>query len=324
MMILSQTSGDSEIVQYFPMEMPYVIMPILSSIASAIVLITCVVAKLYKQPLDIMLFWINLSDFLFCFPKAFTLLLPPSGDAYCRITQFTTHFGVIASVVWGSLFAHALVLVLTSENTEILKKAIRVYLSISIIVPTALSVYCLTTDYVHYLYRENGHTCVHEVIQGKADYYSIIFTGMPILFCCLISIIFYIIAARRLNQITEGPKLYMLALVLYPGVVLMCWAPSLITNLLIMLGVKPNPVLLQIFQALDQTLGFWDALIYGASKKSLQESMKKVFFSCWRKKPVDSNSSVATAANQSIIQMPDLNSFDPIEDRRDSIDSTKE
>lgn len=273
------TNASSHDVVFFPIMMPYLICPALSSLASFVMITLILVSKFHKESLGIMLLSVNIADFLFCFPKAMTYLIRPWDDAFCRLVQFVSHAGLISSVIWGFLFAHAMLKVITKQKFEVIRELLKPYILLSVILPVILSAQCLFSDYI--IYHDDTNTCIHKVQAGVFDYKSLLFTGIPIVTCCVLSLIWYSFAAKMLkNFMNNSNAIYTWTLVIYPAILLICWMPSLMMNSLITFGMKPNAFLLEVFQALDQTQGFWNAVVYGISKGSVRRAISR--FCCWK------------------------------------------
>lgn len=274
-------------VVLFPIGMPYLISPILSGIATFIVIVCCIIFKSYKEPLGLMIFGITISDFAFCYVKTVYSIWLPSTDFMCKLAQGIGQYGVVSSVLWGAFFGHALLLITRSFQIDVLKTVTKYYLFFAVTVPLGLATLSIMTDYVVYENVNGVERCIHKVYKGSVDVTFAVFTTIPLLIGCILSIVWYAMAAKKLKQVIQGDNAkHLLTLIVYPAIMLGCWLPVLGNFTLSPFGLESSAETRALFQAIDQMQGLLDALIYGGSKHAL---ITKFFLMLFCKKRRASN-----------------------------------
>lgn len=268
-----------ETVTYFPIRGAYAIAPILSSISTVVAIILCLTTKSAKHPLTRMIIAINLSDFLFTFPKVIPVLIGESW--YCDLIQVVSRFGVISCVVWSTLFAHAFMTIVQHVQMEVIDKRFKYYVIIGVVLPAAAGLTALAGEME---YDGSNHSCDHAVANGYFDWEDFVFFAIPIMVGCFYSCYLYIKTARRLkNFVREGHEKYVFTLILYPGILIICWGPSLFLNFLYAVRVPVNINVTKFFQAWDQLQGFFNGLAYTGSRQIVLNACKRRF-RCKKKK----------------------------------------
>lgn len=262
--------SESVEVIYFPTQFTLMICPLISTLSTFIVLVACFISKNYKNPLGPMIIGINIADFLFCVAKVVVWLNPMKTDLFCKILQAISTLGLTASMVWGALFGHALQAVVKAKKADIVRRYLVYYLIFSITVPLAMALSTLTTNYVEY--SSTADTCVHTVKVGGYDYLYTIYAGIPVLLSCILSAVWYVIAAQEIRKTwDQSSTLDLLFLVVYPAILLICWMPNVVVNICIALGASVSPTVVTVCQGFCQLQGFFDALVYGKSRNVIQK-----------------------------------------------------
>mgnify|MGYP000959180366 FL=1 len=291
---------------FFASSVPFVTIVTLSTISTCTILIISITARLYKEPLSKMVFWIIFADFIFCLPKLIILINVQKSFQFCNIIQGISHFGLISSFHWAACFAHGILIALKTREIESLAPYFRHYLFWTIIVPVINTIISMCTEYISYV--EETNTCVHYVIQGEVDYEYIFYTGLPLLISCMISLMCYGVVSCRLREILASvPAAGVINLLVFPILLLICWLPNLTTNILIIMGVQVNQTLVSIFQIVGHSQGLLDALVYGGSNKTIR---KKLLNMCICRRPPsiltdtskeDRESFVSSDLNESLV-----------------------
>ena len=250
---------------YFPHRIRFLIPVLISAIATGIVVLLSLAFKLYKRPLSGMILAMNISHVLFYCSKLSVLFLPPHSNFHCGILSVINVFGLQSGEFWGAVFAHAFYIALKHQTTSEIPRMMKYYVIIAVIVPLINGLASLPTSFL--IYSDTEKTCVHRIYFGRIDIESDLFTMIPMWIACIASAIWYKKAINKIAGLQEteaGPELYVL--MIYPGILLVCWGPALIFEALLQFGlVGPNPTAFQIFNYLVNIQGFFNALVYGKS-----------------------------------------------------------
>lgn len=281
--------------------MPYLTASIISSLAALITITVCIIAKTYLEPLGKMLIAINTADLLYCSVQYLALIFPPESDHLCKVFQMISLFGALSSCMWGAFFGHGLMLLVRSRETGALSRVMPYYIVFAIGCPFGLSIGSLFTNFA----TASNQDCIHTFQYGEHDLEFIAFVAIPIVITCVLCIIWFILAARQLKKLgeEEGSIKGLFVLVMYPGVMILCWTPVIIVALLIFFEVSVDPSVILIAQAFDQLHGFFNAIVYGGSTSAF-----RVFGGCcfWRKKArvrVLSLESISSSSNNSSVMV---------------------
>lgn len=260
-----------EKVTYFPIPYPYSIAPLLSCVSTVIAVILCLSTKSHRQPLTKMIIAINLSDFLFVLPKVLPVFI--GSDWYCKTLHVISRFGVLGSVFWSALFAHAFMTIVKHEQMEILEDRIRCYSVIGLIFPAVLVVGVLAGGME---YNPTITSCVHLTAKGFFDWINFFSFAFPVMMGCLFSCLLYIKTARKLYYfVREGQENHIFTLVVYPAILIVCWIPSLFLTFLLAIGVNVSNDMVTIFQAWDQLQGFFNGIAYTMSRQMIVAACKR-------------------------------------------------
>src|SRR5690242_20679187 len=71
---------------------------IISSVASAIVVLLCLLSGFYKEQVGIIVLWINLTNFVFCSSKILNIFISHRTDSTCQLFQAFSGYGQMSSV----------------------------------------------------------------------------------------------------------------------------------------------------------------------------------------------------------------------------------
>lgn len=259
---------------FFPADS--IVYPLISSTAILAVLASFYFTKAsMKNPLNKMVIAINLADLVFVLTKASASVIEPINDVHCKFLQVSAQSGIISSVFWGAFFGHALYIVAKYYQGDQIAKYMINYVIFGVFVPIGLSFGSIFTDYVVYS-ATNGGVCVHRLAAGQVDYDSLIFTIIPIGIGCVLSVMWYFMAFLRIkNLVREGDKANLMMLMVYPGIMLLCWTPILIVSTRTFFGLNSNHTFVSIARALDQLQGLFDAIVYSGLITTLKRGYNR-------------------------------------------------
>lgn len=256
-------------IDFLPYNAPFLIASGLSATATAVMLVTALAKKFYKEPLGLMIIAVNLTDFIYCFTKITATFYHPTSNIGCNIIEAITHFGLMSAAICGALFGHALCQVIIHQGLQILLQCIRIYFTAAILPSFIVSIILVLRNYVRY--SSSKDTCVHVIYPGEFDYDYAIFTTLPLILACVLSVMWYIRASQRLRYFVDRRNIKNLyLLMIYPGIVLVCWMPTLTKNTMISLGGTVPFVVSRIAIVLSQLQGFLDAIVYGGQSIKLK------------------------------------------------------
>lgn len=274
------------IIPFFPTSITYMICPLFSFTAAGIVLVISLKQRIYKEPLGKMIIFLLLADFLFGSSKVIAyfgyIFGQRKSPMICSILNILSHTNLMCSFFWATLFGHAFYVIIDSSRTEVVKKYMKTYFFVAILLPILHSIGTEFTTYT--VYDENTNTCIHTVVIGEVDWQYIFFTDTPLFICCCLSLYWYTKTVRRLKGLiaNESGK-ELLTLGLYPAILIVCWGPMLVTSLMLSFGHRLPQWVTSTAQALGQLHGFFDAAVYGGSKKFARDLFKGLC-RCWEKK----------------------------------------
>ena len=157
----------------------------------------------------------------------------------------------------------------TYNTIEALQKVMKYYISLAITIPLSISLVAMVLGYTQHSYEKKA--CVHRQILHQLDIEFLLYTNLPMIITCSISIIYYVRVFTKLRKVlrTQDPK-ELLVLLLYPGIFIVCWTHSLCSaNTIQSFGVLFDRNLIAILRGLAQLQGFMDALVYGEGSKGM-------------------------------------------------------
>ena len=257
-------------VKFFPPGIYFAIASALSSVTSSLVSILCLRTGLYKDALGFMIFAINFSDAIFFTVKLFASIFQPQSEGSCDLALSIGYYGLISSVFWSALFGHALYTVSRKQSPYTLPKYTLIYKIVALGLPLALTFLQVPTNLI--IYSPEAGACVHRFYQNKADITYISFMYLPIGGSLLMSIVWYVMAAFKFKKmVNRANSTEMFTLLIYPAILLLCWGPIFIKNFLVVLDIKLSDGLSFAIQITSLLQGFFDALVYGVSKKRYKQ-----------------------------------------------------
>lgn len=267
-LILQSGTGYIEMV-YFPLQINSLIAVLISAIATIIILTLSLIFKLYKRPTALMVLTMNIAHFSFYYSKLSVLVYQPESDFHCRILTIMHIYGLQSAVIWGALFAHAFYIVVKYHETcdVELPRMVKYYMLIAVALPLFNGILAAICGQLEYSDVEK--TCVHRVYRDRFDVNGNIWVRIPVAFACIASLFWYKRAINTLSALQgkkkKSAELYIL--MIYPSILLFCWGPHGVLQVLIQLGLHSPTVsaLSDIFVFLTNLQGTFDAIVYGRS-----------------------------------------------------------
>ena len=257
---------------------PY-IASVLSVMASAVILLTFFKREIKNNYWEKMTFWLILGDFIFFLPKAILGLPIPKSIGFCLISALLVEAGGNSAFFWAPVFAHALYLLAKHKSVIVIEKCWLYYFSFAVVLPIISGIAIIFADYIQYNSKDDK--CVHYAYDGEVDWGYVIFAFLPTIIAVFPCILFYILAGCYLRQqLPEEKRIEIFVIGLFPAVLLICWMPILTASIVGYFDVFPPDGLMLAFQTLANLNGFFDALIYGGTFKSLRTLFVK---SCFKK-----------------------------------------
>lgn len=261
----------------------HLIYPLLSTIATAIVLIVSICTKFYKKMTNIMVFAVIFSNFIFSAAMTSSAFFRPTGQLHCKILEAASIFGIVSSLLWGTFFGHVLLQATSAYRARIQPNLIRIYIALSIVIPLALSIASGYTSLIDF--ASDDKSCYHRIYHSSPDYMYLAFYGLPLTILMLLNVIIYTKIILRLRSVLQtGTRRYLFVLMTYPGIILITWTPMLVVNILLEIGVNAPQVLYPIFHILCQLQGFFQSLIYVKETRNFAAKFCRAIICCWRKK----------------------------------------
>lgn len=260
---MGESSPDDKGIPYFTSGY-LIIPPIISSIATAFVIIVALSFKLHKSPVGIMILGINLSDFIYALIKSTGAFLPVNSDDSCKILVFLGNISFRASLLWGVFFGHAFFMTIRNKGTHILQGLVKWYVILSVSIPFVLSLINWFAAYV--TYDKESASCVTRPEHPLN--YGLLKVG-PVFLGFILSLYWYIQGARHITMpMIQKNVRELLILLMFPMIVLVCWLP---TNTVQMIqhvegfARSEQASFGKFLQAFAYLHGFFDALVYGRS-----------------------------------------------------------
>lgn len=267
------------VIPFFPISPYYLICPLISVISAFAVITLSILTGQHKEPLGKMVIIILALDTIFCVPVIAAGHPYEKSGILCEVLIFIVHFGWEASCIWSALFAYSLLNIIKNLTSTSIENKMRWYMLAGLVFPLFHTVGAIFTDYVQY--DSHMKQCVHVAIPDKFDGSYFFVTSLPIIMCCFLSLVWYGMAAKHLKRIfSESKNSDVIILLLYPSIMILCWGPNVILNSSIIFGQSPDPTLIQLFQGICKLQGFFNAVVYGCSKKMLKETRKLRYCRC--------------------------------------------
>ena len=235
---------------------------IISGLATFTVVVYGFYAKISRDVLGKMVLAVNIADLAFCLIMLSVHVYSGSTGFYCKAIQAMAHCSLLYSLFWGTFFGHAFYTLVKHQTTLVIEKSYRYYMAISSVCSIGLSMATFFTNYSEY--DSHLDACVHLVQSGELDVTLILFSQVPITCVTVMGTYWYIRAAYLLNG--DGGNLKVknpLTLLVYPGIVIVCWLPVNLVSTLIGFGITPSRFVDLFTKNLYELQGFFDAVVYG-------------------------------------------------------------
>lgn len=267
-----QESFDSVV---FCRDLQFIIPSFLSAVSTFIILIFSITGKFWTRPLSAMIFAINFADFIFFIAKLSVLVHDPGSNFGCQIMQVINVFGLTCSASWAALFGHAFYKVLKNQHTSVLTSLIKYYVPISFILPVLTGTGTFFTDNILSL---GDGVCVYRIYVGEFDWFVLFHIQLPMLIAVILCIAYYILSLRQLREIViEGQVTEALTLMVYPAILILCWGPLAVMQLMAELGMKTPDSLAKTLRIVSHLMGFFNAVVYGEGVKGTMRGCFKGF-----------------------------------------------
>ena len=276
---LNNTEDDPNHIRFFERRPEYLITPALSAFATLIAILNCLFTKLYNDPLQKMVLFINLADFLYCATYLSSIFITTYTDTYCRITFPVYVFGNQSAMIWAAMFGHGLYTYIKTRKIEKLSSNLKYYMFFAVLLPLlfAASISAFT-DYQKS--DPQRHACVHK-IEGEPDYSSLFILFLPLYLYFLLNLIFYAVAIKKLRGLLkEENQGGVLILAMYPAVLILCYVPCGVGYLYSFFGGKVSTPVRNWLYSVAQLQGFFDAIVYGGGITNVCKKFKRMICIC--------------------------------------------
>lgn len=279
---MSDTS-DTFIMNFFPLHRVPQSCAWISLTSCVVVLTLACLLRLHANSFGKLICGVLLGNIFSTLPKVMAFFLDLESVLMCEWLEAIEFFGRNSNFLWSMCFAHASYTVITKLDIKHIQTNLKYYTLLSIILPLLLSIIQPFTDYVSYAH--DMRTCVHEVTVGEIDVLYILFGDLPLVTISGLSIYFYINCLLGVRDyFTEHKSTKTYTLMLYPAIMLLCWLPSAVINVLMVFGARPGPINTILWlECLPLLQGFFDALAYGVSRQVVRRACR---MECLRKKQV--------------------------------------
>ena len=256
----------------------YYISPLISSIATLIVGVTYILTGIYKEKLGQITFLIIIGNFLHCFPILIVAFVSASSRPFfCIPWQIMSIYGEISAMLWSTLFAIAILILLKQKGVEIFSKYKTCWLITGLCLPLILA---LSTIPLEFLDKTDNSACYIKIRQGLYGFLTTI--GVPFAISFLVNLYCYWQVYRTVKGVAHSLELILIFL--YPIVLVICWVPLIVVYINIMTGtIAHTSVLVDVVQAISYSQGLFHSIIYGVSRK-LIEQFKRTFRCCGSRK----------------------------------------
>lgn len=239
---------------------------LLSTITTFAVVILCMLSGFYKTHTGRIVAWINFADFLSAVIKVINPLVKQKNDGYCLALQMISGYGLLSSIIASALFGHALFCMLKSQSSTVSSTTMKNYVFLAVILPLADPIASYFTKFA--VYSQELDTCVHRVYNDELDYSFIFQRYIPFGFVCTFSILFYLRIVVKIKSIlVEASNRELLGFLAYPAIVIICWLPNLVLDIVLSFKCDVNNVIMIAIVMNGQLQGFLDSIAYGFSKK---------------------------------------------------------
>lgn len=246
---------------FIPLDVPYVLFPSISFMSTICALLVCIGTKLYRKPVGRMIIFFLLSSCLSDSVKFFGSIFFPQSAITCRISDMIFRFGMLSTAIGGSLFAHALHRV-SKYKLISLNSIVKVYFAVTVLIASVLTLASSQTDLVQF---KDGE-CLQQIDQKAIDLNYLFITAIPLLGCCILTIFWYALSAQSIIRvINEERNKYLLTLICYPILSVLCWFPLSALYFWMSITNYKGAFLAAPLEAFCQFQGCLNSLVYGVT-----------------------------------------------------------
>lgn len=226
---------------------------------------------LYKRGLGGLALITIVSDFFYCFFKLATIIPYPKSELLCIALQAITGVGRLSSLTATTCFGHALYVMVRENDTNAIKKYSKFYSAIIFGFPTILEL----LKVFNYIFRIDSEGLCTVYIEDNVFLWRGVAVGFPTALLCILSFTYYLWACIKMYQ--QGIRLkQVLAMLLFPAIVIVGWFPSRIIDILLCFGAQPPKITGDIAGQIAHLVGFAQSIAYGFSRSTRKE-LKAMF-----------------------------------------------
>ena len=259
------SEGQYQDFPYISPESDFIIPAALSFCSTLLVVLFTTYKKFWRCALAKMIFASNLMDAIFFSSKLSVLLHTPGSNTYCLTMRLIFNFIYFSLMIWKACFGHAFYSILKTKKTETLSHNLKYYTLFALVLPFISFVSSIFHGKPNY--SEETQSCVDRVYLYKLDWPLMLYIIIPCISTIVLNIIWYIWAYRELQSIKLKKNIKeSLTLILYPGVLIVCWLPLFLVQTFVQFGVAANQSAIKGLTILAYLMGFFNALVYVEGK----------------------------------------------------------
>ena len=214
-----------------------------------------------KEPLGPILIWMISSDFLFYLGKTVGSLEFEKNQTICDTVQAISFFGLLSSRLWAAFSAHVLFASLKNEKQP--TSNMRIYQVTALVVPAIWITAEVATEYV----EGSAQKCVHVLAEGVFDWQVFMFQAVPWTTLSVLTLAWYLRAFYQVRSYFKDEKCRGGIALIYPAIVICCWAPAICMYWLQSMGIRPKSGSVEWLLAVNKFQGIFDIIMYGLSRR---------------------------------------------------------
>lgn len=252
---------------------------LLSIIATSFIIFISLKSRLYKDILGKMALMNIIADFIYAIFKFLTYIPIEKTQEYCEIVQVLAGYGRGASLIWSMLFGHAMLHLTKSDDVRSINRYRKIYVATAFITPIFLEVLSVLNDF-YIVSPKNDDYC--SMYFDETSISQMVITTVPTTAICVLSVFLYVYACYRLYR--KGIWLKeVLTLLLFPSIIIFCWIPIRVVDLIVTLGGNPNGIIMLYLNEFSHLVGFFQCIAYGRNR-NVQSEIRKLWC-CRSRKP---------------------------------------
>lgn len=245
------------------------------SILGFIIFLACtLITGSLTRKLTRMIFFMSLSNLLYSLAFA---LVGSIDSRFCMILAWIEEFTIISSLTWSCYLAYSLKLIVCGEDLSILDRLMAWYYLFSVLIPLTFVGGSIFHDISEFnwdpITSEDPLICYQNLPHHRDDYKYPITVALPLILALIFCFYSNVKTLREVNNLHQKSGLHVnkwLVLV-YPAIILICWGPITIGNVLFTLGVVEDRTSNYWFELLTRMQGVLTTLVYVCSKGVTQE-----------------------------------------------------